>query len=77
MCIRDSAKLLLYVDFRIPSFNGKNTDLFAVKASKSPIDRTLALYNRIVREEPLVDIFFMNRKEFSAAISAVLPRLVD
>ena len=54
-----NAKQLSYVDFRIPSFNGRNTDLFAVKASKSPIDRTLALYNRIVREEPLVDIFYM------------------
>ena len=39
-----NAKLLAYVGFRIASFNGRNTDLFAVKAAKSPIDRTLILY---------------------------------
>ena len=72
-----NAKLLSYIGFRIPSFNGRNTDLFAVKASKSPIDRTLVLYNKIVREEPMVDIFYMSRKEYSSAINAVLPRLDD
>lgn len=68
-----NAKLLSYLGLRIPSPNGRSTDLFAVKASNSPINRTSVLYNRIVWKEPLVDIF--KRNEYSAAVSAVLAQL--